>query len=305
VKIKIGSRKSRLARIQANFVSDRLKHYHPHLKIEWTGISTLGDRKAGPLTEMGSMGVFVKEIEQALLEGEIDLAVHSLKDMPVEQPDGLVLGALLEREDFRDALVMREGLSWDNLLHGATVGTSSPRRACQVHALRDDLVVVELRGNVETRLEKVQSHVVDAAIMATAGLKRTHMMHVLPLHIFGPDQMLPSPGQGCVAIECVPAKHLLEILQPLHHKPSALAVNAERAMLKALGGGCSMPIGALGEVIQDELFLTGMVGSLDSGILRAQAKRNIEEYEKAGFDVAADLMRAGAGRFLEKAQGKS
>lgn len=297
--IQIGTRGSALARAQAEHVTTRLAalgHDAEPVVIQTTGDRVL-DR---PLADVGGKGAFLKEIEEALLAGEIDLAVHSLKDVPTVVPRGLALCAFLERADPRDALLSASRLGLEQLPAGARVGTSSLRRRAQILALRPDLAVVELRGNVDTRLRKLGEGQCDALVLAMAGLLRLGRENevVQPLD---PVVLLPAPGQGVIALECrADDAELWAQVSPLHHGPSARAATAERGFLAALGGDCNVPLAAFAEAQYDGLWLRGLVASADgSRILRAEAAGN--DPEALGRRVADDLLSRGAGALLESA----
>jgi hydroxymethylbilane synthase len=297
--IRIGTRGSALARAQAEHVTTRLAalgHDAEPVVIQTTGDRVL-DR---PLAYVGGKGAFLKEIEEALLASEIDLAVHSLKDVPTVVPRGLALCAFLERADPRDALLSASGLGLEQLPAGARVGTSSLRRRAQILALRPDLAVVELRGNVDTRLRKLGEGQCDALVLAMAGLLRLGRQDevVEPLD---PAVLLPAPGQGVIALECrVDDAELWAQVAPLHHAPSARAAAAERGFLAALGGDCNVPLAAFAEGQYEGLWLRGLVASADGArILRAEAAGN--EPEALGRRVADDLLSRGAGALLKPA----
>ncbi len=248
-RVVIGSRGSKLALWQTNHIADLLRAAAPGLAVEIEVISTRGDRILDrPLPEIGGKGVFTEELERALRDESIDLAVHSLKDLPVQEPDGLTLGAIPKRAAALDALVARNAGSLDDLPGGAMVGTSSLRRKMQLLARRPDLTIVDLRGNVETRIAKVHDRrELDAAVLAAAGLERLGLGNVIA-EVLPPGVMLPAPGQGALAVQCrVDADDLLELLAALDHGETRAEVNAERALLQGLGGGCSAPIGAYAE----------------------------------------------------------
>ena len=307
--IRIGTRRSRLAIWQTEWVARLLRERNEELQVEVVPVRSFGDRdRTTALHGMARQGVFTKEIEEALLDGRCDLAVHSLKDLPVRTPDGLVVGAILEREDPRDAWIAGRGLTIDRLPEGATVGTSSLRRRSQVLHLRPDLEVLDLRGNVPTRLraagvsldegnEPERSY--DATILAYAGLKRLglaeHVTEALPT-----DRFLPAPGQGAVAIELrSDDRKTLELVLPLDDGTARLAVEAEREFLEALGGWCHVPVGALATVTDGGIRLEGMVGDPD-GRLLLRGETTGEDEVATGRRLAADLLDRGAGPILEK-----
>ncbi len=294
--LKIATRKSPLALWQANFVKDRLEALHPDLQVELVPMSTQGDKILDtPLAKVGGKGLFVKELETAMLEGRADIAVHSMKDVPVEFPDGLGLHTICEREDPRDAFVSNHFNQIDELPQGAVVGTSSLRRQCQLRAARPDLVIRDLRGNVNTRLAKLDAGEYDAIILAAAGLKRLEMAHRIAAFI-EPEQSLPANGQGAVGIECRLDDHELHaLLAPLEHPETRIRVLTERAMNRALQGGCQVPIGAYALVQGEEVWLRGLVGSPDgSRVIRDEIRGPLAEGEALGHTLAQRLLAAGA-----------
>jgi hydroxymethylbilane synthase len=269
-------------------------------------ISTVGDRVTDvPLPRLGDKGVFTRELEDGLRDGTIDLAVHSLKDLPTEQPDGLALAAVLERDDPRDALVAVAPVTLETLARGARVGTSSLRRRAQLLACRPDLDVRDLRGNVPTRVARVTGGALDAAVLAMAGLNRLDMRtHVV--HVFEPREMLPAPGQGAMAVQVRAGdRRTLELLSPLDHDATRLCTTAERALLGQLEGGCQVPVGALATFDGDgHICLEGLVASLDGasvvrGTLSARANDDGAAVE-LGRSLAARLIADGAGEILRE-----
>lgn len=294
--LRIATRKSPLALWQANFVKDRLEALHPDLQVELVPMSTQGDKILDtPLAKVGGKGLFVKELETAMLEGRADIAVHSMKDVPVEFPDGLGLHTICEREDPRDAFVSNHFNQIDELPQGAVVGTSSLRRQCQLRAARPDLVIRDLRGNVNTRLAKLDAGEYDAIILAAAGLKRLEMAHRIAAFI-EPEQSLPANGQGAVGIECRLDDHELHaLLAPLEHPETRIRVLTERAMNRALQGGCQVPIGAYALVQGEEVWLRGLVGSPDGArVIRDEIRGPLAEGEALGNTLAQRLLAAGA-----------
>ncbi len=294
--LRIATRKSPLALWQANFVKDRLEALHPDLQVELVPMSTQGDKILDtPLAKVGGKGLFVKELETAMLEGRADIAVHSMKDVPVEFPDGLGLHTICEREDPRDAFVSPHFNQIDELPQGAVVGTSSLRRQCQLRAARPDLVIRDLRGNVNTRLAKLDAGEYDAIILAAAGLKRLEMAHRIAAFI-EPEQSLPANGQGAVGIECRLDDHELHaLLAPLEHPETRIRVLTERAMNRALQGGCQVPIGAYALVQGEEVWLRGLVGSPDGArVIRDEIRGPLAEGEALGHTLAQRLLAAGA-----------
>ncbi len=294
--LKIATRKSPLALWQANFVKDRLEALYPELQVELVPMSTQGDKILDtPLAKVGGKGLFVKELETAMLEGRADIAVHSMKDVPVEFPEGLGLHTICEREDPRDAFVSNRFGQIDELPQGAVVGTSSLRRQCQLRAARPDLVIRDLRGNVNTRLAKLDAGEYDAIILAAAGLKRLEMTHRITAFI-EPEQSLPANGQGAVGIECRLDDHELHaLLAPLEHPETRIRVLTERAMNRALQGGCQVPIGAYALVQGEEVWLRGLVGSPDgSRVIRDEIRGPLADGEALGHTLAQRLLADGA-----------
>jgi len=275
--IKIGTRRSQLATWQAEFVRDALSSHHPTTTFELAFITTQGDRILGkPLAEIGGKGVFTLELELALLSGEIDLAVHSLKDLPTDIPEGFALGAVPERENPFDAFLSRSGASLDDLPGGATVGTSSLRRGAQLKAYRPDLIIENIRGNVETRIAKMQdvSGPYDATVLAVAGLKRLNRADEIT-EVINTAIMLPAPGQGALGIQFrADDDHIRGILEPINHPPTQYAVLAERSFLNELEAGCRLPVSAYARFEGTDLYLAGRVNSLD-GISTIEVSRNL------------------------------
>ncbi len=297
----VGTRGSRLALRQTELVIEALRSRRPDLRFETREVRTEGDRRAGEsLARIGGQGVFVKELEAALLRGDVDLAVHSLKDVPAETSVGLVLAAILERGDPRDALVSRDGATLAALAHGARVGTGSQRRAVQLRALRPDLVPVDIRGNVDTRVRKVDQGDVDAAVLAAAGLERLGLLD-RAAEVLAPDVMLPAVGQGALAVEArADDAELLELLSAVDHVPTRVACTAERAFLRFLGGGCRLPFGALAEVEGETLRIRGFISDADGAqMVRAEASGPIAEPEAVGEQLAERLLEQGAAAFVE------
>ncbi|MEL6961697.1 MAG: hydroxymethylbilane synthase, partial [Pseudomonadota bacterium] len=261
--IRLGTRGSPLARIQTDMVKDQLMKMFDDLRepgaIEVVVISTTGDQVADrPLADIGGKGLFCKEIEMALFDGRIDAGVHSMKDMPTWLPDGLVIASMLERADPRDALICRKADSIQGLPEGAVVGTASLRRQAQVLARRPDLKVINFRGSVGTRLEKLDRGEVDATLLARAGLDRLGLPDV-PASVLSPEEMLPAVGQGVIGIECRESDDaLIELFKAIDHGPSSQSVHAERAMLDVLDGSCHTPIGAYAVIRDDQLHLRGL-----------------------------------------------
>lgn len=300
--IRIATRKSLLALWQANHVKDRLEQLHPHIQVELVPMTTQGDVLLDtPLSKIGGKGLFIKELEQAMLDGRADIAVHSMKDVPVEFPEGLGLTVICEREDPRDAFVSNQYQSLDQLPAGAVVGTASLRRECQIRARRPDLVVKTLRGNVQTRLRKLDEGEYDAIILAAAGLKRLELEARIAC-LLSPDESLPANGQGAVGIECrLDDPELLALLAPLDHAPTRLRVVAERAMNQGLQGGCQVPIGSYAELEGDKLWLRGLVGKPDgSQIIFDEITGLASQGEALGAELAKRLLARGADKILDE-----
>ncbi len=297
-RVVIGTRGSVLALWQADHVAAQLRAAHPGLLVERKIIVTTGDR-TGPVGEAGGKAVWVKEIEAALLAGEIDLAVHSLKDVPAELASGLVLAAIPARADVRDALVSRDGSTLDNLPVGASVGTTSLRRICQVKALRPDLRLVPLRGNLDTRLRKVADGRVDAAVLACAGLDRLGLSQHIAERI-AIERMLPAIGQGALAIETRAADEPLRVLcRELASEDAEITVAAERTLLQHLGAGCRTPVAGTAQVQQSKLEVWGLVGSPDGAtMLREHVSGAPSAAQSLGKALAEALIARGADRIL-------
>ena len=300
-RVVIGTRGSALARWQAGHVAGELRRADPRLEVEIRIIRTKGDRILDvPLAKVGGKGLFVKEIEEALLRREVDVAVHSVKDLPTEIPAGLTLAAITAREDARDALVSRRG-ALDDIPAGAVVGTSSLRRRCQLLALRPDLAVRDLRGNVDTRLRKLDEGLYDAVLLAAAGLSR--LGHAdRATEILDPDRMIPAVGQGALGIETRDGE--VGLVAALHHQPTALAVRAERALLERLGGGCQVPVAAHALLSGDSLAMRALVGHPSGApVFRAEREGLAGEPEALGRKAAAELLDQGADRILDEVYG--
>ncbi len=304
--LRIATRKSQLALWQAEYVKAELERHHPGLSVELVAMTSRGDKLLdAPLAKVGGKGLFVKELETALLENEADIAVHSMKDVPMDFPEGLGLGVICPREDPRDALVSNRFSHLDELPEGSVVGTSSLRRECQLRQQRPDLTVNFLRGNVNTRLAKLDAGDYDAIILASAGLIRLgfseRIAQALPV-----ETSLPAGGQGAVGIELRSADtRIADLIAPLHDQKTAQCVGAERALNTRLQGGCQVPIAAYAiEEPDGQLWLRGLVGRSDgSEILRAEARADQADCEQLGIGVAEDLLSQGAGEILAAAYG--
>lgn len=297
----IGTRGSKLALRQAQIALDALNASHPDAEFEVKTIRTSGDSTEAPLSEVGGRGIFVIEIERALIENEIDIAVHSLKDLPSEETPNLTISAVLPREDPRDVLITRTGGDLNSLAEGATVGTGSPRRAAAVRALRPDLQIADIRGNVDTRLRKVEDGDYDATVLAAAGLARLGWLDRVA-QTFDVDQMIPAVGQGALAIQTRAEDTVTSrLVAALDDSPTRAAVTAERAFERRLGGGCHAAIAAYGTVDGQELYLRTFVGAENGTILRGESTGASTEAEALGVALAEQLLQQGAAGLLEAA----
>ncbi|MFZ5600859.1 MAG: hydroxymethylbilane synthase [Pseudomonadota bacterium] len=304
--LRIATRQSPLALWQAEFVKQQLEHFHPSLQVELVTMKTKGDVILDtPLAKVGGKGLFVKELEVAMLENRADIAVHSMKDVPVDFPEGLGLAVICEREDPRDAFVSNHFNSFDELPRGARVGTCSLRRQSQIRARRPDLQIADLRGNVNSRLQKLDDGQFDAIILACAGLKRlgfeSRIRAAMP-----PEQSLPAVGQGAVGIECrLNDTRTLQRLAPLRHADTTTRVLAERAMNNRLEGGCQVPIAGYSELQGDQIWLRGLVGEPDgSRLVRAEVRGHRDQAETLGRELADQLLADGAGDILKRLYGR-
>jgi len=300
--IRIATRNSALALWQAEHVASRLEEAHEGLKVELVGMKTRGDKILDtPLAKIGGKGLFVKELEQGMLEGRADIAVHSMKDVPMEFPKGLGLSVILEREDPRDAFVSNDFASLEEMPAGSRVGTSSLRRQAQISARFPELEILFLRGNVNTRLAKLDAGDYDAIILAGAGLIRLEFQDRIRL-LLPPEDSLPAVGQGAVGIECrVDDEETHELLSVLSHPDTNTRVMAERAFNHRLHGGCQVPIAGYAELEGDEIWLRGLVGEPDgSEIIRGEVRGPRAEAEALGVALADDLLSRGADRILRE-----
>ncbi|GAA6174040.1 hydroxymethylbilane synthase [Colwellia sp. KU-HH00111] len=300
--VRIATRKSALALWQAEYVKAQLEQFHPQITVELVPMTTKGDIILDtPLAKVGGKGLFVKELEVAMLEDRADIAVHSMKDVPVDFPDGLGLQTICPREDPRDAFVSNTYSSLSELPQGAIVGTSSLRRQCQLKAQRPDLTIVDLRGNVNTRLRKLDEGQYDAIILAAAGLIRLKMSERIAQFI-EPEQMLPANGQGAVGIECRTNDDTIKaLLAPLECGATRARVLTERAMNKALEGGCQVPIASYSVISADgkEIHLRGLVGAIDgSEMIASEITGPIAQGEALGNTLAQELLSRGADKIL-------
>lgn len=304
--VRIGTRGSALALAQTRQVEGQLQARHPQIAIELVVIKTTGDKlKDVPLAKVGGKGLFIKEIEEALLAGEVDLAVHSLKDMPAEMPAGCRLGAVPRREDWRDAFISDTYNSLAEVPGGGRIGTGSLRRRVQILHRRPDLEVVHIRGNVDTRLRKMAELGLDAVILAAAGLNRLGLSHI-PRAVLTAEEMLPAVSQGALGLEIRDQdREMEELLAFLDHPPSRIAVTAERAFLERLEGGCLVPVAALGTVERDRLSLEALISDLDGGIvLRESAAGPVEEAAALGRTLAERLLDMGGREILAEIYGR-
>jgi len=299
--IRIGTRGSALALWQTNWIKSNLKNIFPLCVFEIIRIKTQGDRDSQtPLESMGGEGVFVKQIEIALLDGEIDLAVHSMKDLPTVLPDGLTIGAIPKRIDPSDVLISKNNLDFPHLPQAAKIGTGSLRRQAQLLHARGDLVIKDIRGNVDTRLEKLRSENLDAIVLAAAGVQRLGRSDVITQRL--PYSIsLPAVGQGAIGVEIRSAdKKLHDMVKSIHHPESVTAVTAERAFLRKLGGGCRVPIAALGTVDSGKLTLEGLVADRNGRrIIRSNTSGRQDKAEHIGEELAELLLEKGARTILD------
>jgi hydroxymethylbilane synthase len=306
-KIIIATRSSKLALWQAEWIKSQIKNIHPDMEVELNKIKTTGDKILDvPLAQVGGKGLFVKEIEEAMLRGEADLAVHSMKDVPTDLPERLHLSAICKREDPSDAFIAGAGISsFHDLPQGGHVGTSSLRRMCQLLNKRPDIKITQLRGNVDTRLRKLEEGKFDAIILATAGVKRlgyeTRITEKISTEI-----SLPAIGQGAVGIECrTDDEFINDLLSKLNHQETWICVSAERAFLKKLEGGCQVPIAAYAQLKDGQLIIEGLVGSLDGKtLIKESMQGKPEDAESLGTSLAEKLLSQGAGKILAEVYGK-
>jgi len=305
--LKIGTRGSQLALFQANWVKDQLSHAHPDLKVTLVKIKTTGDKiQDVPLAKIGGKGLFVKEIEEALIQKRIDLAVHSIKDVPTEFPEGLHLSVITKREDPRDVFISREGWTLKDLPQGAKIGTSSLRRQAQLLHFRNDLEVIPLRGNLDTRLKKLKTMDLDGIVLALAGVKRLgleeRITEIIPL-----ETSLPAIGQGALGIETrMNGQEVEDQIRFLNDRDSAIAITAERAFLKKLEGGCQVPIAAYARSVGRTLYVDGLVGAIDGRrLIRHSVEGSIENAEPLGIELAEILLGKGAKEILDEVYQRS
>jgi hydroxymethylbilane synthase len=301
-KYTLATRKSLLALTQSEWVKSEIEQRWPEVEIELFKVVTRGDKILDvPLAKVGGKGLFVKEIEDSLLRNDADLAVHSLKDCPTELPEGLEVSVFPVREDPRDALISRDGKKLRELADGAKVGTSSLRRLSQLRKIRPDLVIESLRGNLDTRLRKLDEGMYDAIILAAAGLNRLGLSHRITEHL-DPETMLPAIGQGSLGIEFRSSdSRMREILSAIHDEKTAICVRAERAFLLRLEGGCQVPIGAHAVLSGNEIIMEGLVADEDGHeVIRKKRVGTLDSPEALGIELADEILDAGGRAILEK-----
>ncbi|HZK84114.1 MAG TPA: hydroxymethylbilane synthase [Desulfosporosinus sp.] len=296
--IYIGTRDSALAMWQAEWVKNKLTDLYPHLQFELVSMKTKGDKILDvPLSKIGDKGLFTKELEQGLLSDALDLAVHSLKDMPTLLPKGLTISTFCEREEPRDVFLSKNGIRLEDLPAGAIIGTSSLRRKSQLQHFRPDFTFMDLRGNLQTRWKKLTESNMDGIVLAAAGVIRLGWVDRIT-QILPESMMLPAVGQGSIAIEIDEQRSdIQELLSPLNHAVTEQAVRAERALMRKLEGGCQVPIGALAEVVNGQIILRGLVASLD-GLRLIKAEGRGADPEAVGLEVAKRLIELGANEIL-------
>lgn len=300
--IRIGTRGSLLALQQSGMMKTAVEKLWPEIAVELLIIKTTGDKITDvPLAKVGGKGLFVKEIEDALLDGSIDFAVHSMKDVPAILPEGLMIGAVPEREDPRDALIIRSGQSVSDIPNGAVIGTSSLRRAAQMLRLRPDFQIRTLRGNLDTRIRKLKDGQYDAIILAAAGLRRMGWQDTITVHM-DPVEFIPAIGQGALGIEVrSDDSRMHRILGPVNHPATVIAVQAERSLLKELEGGCQVPIGGHARIVDNTVELSGLVASLDGRrVFRTVRSAPAANSVELGKRVAEELLAAGAKSILDE-----
>jgi hydroxymethylbilane synthase len=305
--IRLGTRGSPLAWHQAQWVKDRLEQRHPELKVELVTIKTKGDKILDvPLAQVGGKGLFVKEIEEALLSNRVDLAVHSMKDMPGDLPEGLRIGAVPVREDPRDVFLSPQKTALDQVPASAKIGTGSLRRKAQLLGYRPDLEIIPLRGNLDTRIRKMETQGLAGIVLAAAGLHRLGWHHLIS-HYLEPEVCLPAVGQGALAIEVRADDHRLqEWIAFLHHEESALCTRAERAFLQRLEGGCQVPLAGQARVQGERLLLTGLIADLEGKILfKDQREGPIQDPEGLGTALADHLLGLGGRAVLDQVYGSN
>ena len=301
IELRLGTRASLLALQQAHWVKKRVEELNPEITVTLVHIKTTGDRLDFPLFQVGGKGLFVKEIEEALTRKEIDLAVHSAKDLPAIIPEGLILMAFPEREDPRDALVSQGGKRFEEVPQGGKIGTGSLRRKAQLLNLRPDLEIVPLRGNLDTRLKKLVAMNLDGVILAAAGLRRMNWEGQVS-EFFDPETMVPAIGQGALAVETREGdERVRRAVAPLDHPPTRVSVLAERAFLRRLEGGCQVPIGGLARIRAEKLALTGLVAGVDGRrVVKGKVEGPMEKNTELGVQLAEDLLGRGGEEILRE-----
>jgi hydroxymethylbilane synthase len=298
----IATRQSKLALWQANFIKQSLEKKHPELEVKLLGITTSGDQnQQDSLSKIGGKGLFVKELENALLDKSADIAVHSMKDVPKDLPDGLCIPVIAEREDPRDVFVSNIANNLSELSSDSVIGTSSLRRSCQLHALRPDIKSQALRGNVDTRLKRLDEGNFSAIILAAAGLIRLGLQEKIQEYL-NPDIFIPAVGQGALGIECrIEDEKTRELIQFLNHPDTASCVHAERAMNNVLNGSCQVPIAGFATLTESKIILRGMVGRPDGSlVLNAQGESDRKNAEELGKQLAEELLSQGANEILRE-----
>ena len=301
IELLLGTRSSLLALQQAHWVKKRVEELDPEITVTLVHIKTTGDKLDFPLFQVGGKGLFVKEIEEALIRKEIDLAVHSAKDLPAIIPEGLILMAFPEREDPRDALVSQGGKRFEEVPQGGKIGTGSLRRKAQLLNLRPDLEIVPLRGNLDTRLKKLMAMNLDGVILAAAGLRRMNWEGQVS-EFFDPETMVPAIGQGALAVETREEdERVRRAVAPLDHPPTRVSVLAERAFLRRLEGGCQVPIGGLARIRAEKLALTGLVAGVDGRrVVKGKVEGPLGKNTELGVQLAEDLLGRGAEEILRE-----
>ncbi|MDG2277479.1 MAG: hydroxymethylbilane synthase [Pseudomonadales bacterium] len=296
-RIRIATRESKLALWQANFIREQLRSYHPGLEVELVGMTTKGDRWLdSPLSEVGGKGLFVKELEAAMLDGLADIAVHSMKDVPAVLPDGFIMPVMAYRGPVEDMLITRAG-DLRSLPQGARIGSSSLRRQAQLLTIRPDLIVASIRGNVGTRLAKLDAGEFDAIVLARAGIERLGL-DVGDAHILDVDLSLPAPGQAALGVECLVRGEVEELLEPLQDAEVSACVRSERAVSAGFGADCSLPIAAYATKLDDQITLRALVANVDGSRIVRTEKVGVN-VEKLGAAVVAELFDAGAQEILD------
>jgi hydroxymethylbilane synthase len=300
--VKIGTRGSQLALFQAELTKAKLLEKFSEIEVEIVIIKTKGDKILDvALSKIGDKGLFTKEIENALLAGEVDIAVHSLKDLPTTLPEGLKLGAVLERGEFRDALVSKDGRKLHELTENDVIATSSLRRKASLLRYNKNFHIVDIRGNVNTRLRKMEEGYCDATVMAAAGLQRLELDHYIT-EIINPETIIPASSQGIIAIESrIDDTETEKLLNAINHEPSWIAGEAERGFLRAIEGGCQVPVGCFSKLIKEEITLTGFVASTDGSVYLLETETGSVDQPKAtGEKLARKLIERGAAKIMEE-----